>query len=172
MPLVNLSKPGPRLASCVANEQCSSESSFVVSRLSDLVPRLQHLMRRHAPEIANSIVLEQGKTYADALGDVGRGLQVVESATAITSTLLGDKLEVANDMDTYVRRLPLGVAATISPFNFPAMIVLWSAALATVTGRLTEALTFANANEHPREHPYCKAFRERPWGYHDHCGAV
>ncbi|ADV24187.1 methylmalonate-semialdehyde dehydrogenase, putative [Cryptococcus gattii WM276] len=95
---------------------------------------LQHLIRQHAPEIANSIVLEQGKTYVDALGDVNRGLQVVESATAITSTLLGDKLEVANDMDTYVRRLPLGVAASISPFNFPAMIVLWSAALATVTG--------------------------------------
>jgi malonate-semialdehyde dehydrogenase (acetylating)/methylmalonate-semialdehyde dehydrogenase len=98
--------------------------------------RLQHLIREHAGDIAKSIVLEQGKTYADALGDVGRGLQVVETATAITSTLLGDKLEVAADMDTYSRRLPLGVTAAITPFNFPAMIVLWSAALATVTGEL------------------------------------
>jgi malonate-semialdehyde dehydrogenase (acetylating)/methylmalonate-semialdehyde dehydrogenase len=96
--------------------------------------RLQHLIRQHSQDIAKSIVLEQGKTFADAQGDVGRGLQVVETATAITSTLLGDKLEVASDMDTYSRRLPLGVTAAITPFNFPAMIVLWSAALATVTG--------------------------------------
>lgn len=96
--------------------------------------RLQHLIRQHTPDIAKSIVLEQGKTFADAQGDVGRGLQVVETATAITNTLLGDKLEVSKDMDTYSRRLPLGVTAAITPFNFPAMIVLWSAALATVTG--------------------------------------
>lgn len=95
---------------------------------------LLHLIREHTPDIAKSIVLEQGKTFADAQGDVGRGLQVVEAATAITSTLLGDKLEVTNDMDTYSRRLPIGVTAAITPFNFPAMIVLWSAALATVTG--------------------------------------
>lgn len=73
------------------------------------------------PDIAKSIVLEQGKTFADAQGDVHRGLQVVESATAITSNLLGDKLEVTKDMDTYSRRLPLGVCAAITPFNFPAM---------------------------------------------------
>jgi malonate-semialdehyde dehydrogenase (acetylating)/methylmalonate-semialdehyde dehydrogenase len=83
--------------------------------------RLQHLIREHMPDIAKSIVLEQGKTYADAQGDVHRGLQVVESATAITSNLLGDKLEVTKDMDTYSRRLPLGVCAAITPFNFPAM---------------------------------------------------
>lgn len=62
---------------------------------------------------------------------------------------MGDKLQVASDMDTYSRRVPLGVCAAITPFNFPAMyvwsisqrlyaefgrIVLWSAALATVTG--------------------------------------
>ena len=83
--------------------------------------RLQHLIREHMPDIAKSIVLEQGKTFADAQGDVHRGLQVVESATAITSTMLGDKLEVTKDMDTYSRRLPLGVCAAITPFNFPAM---------------------------------------------------
>jgi malonate-semialdehyde dehydrogenase (acetylating)/methylmalonate-semialdehyde dehydrogenase len=75
------------------------------------------------PDIAKSIVLEQGKTFADAQGDVHRGLQVVESATAITSNMLGDKLEVTKDMDTYSRRLPLGVCAAITPFNFPAMQV-------------------------------------------------
>ncbi|KAF8973544.1 methylmalonate-semialdehyde dehydrogenase [Flammula alnicola] len=84
------------------------------------VLELQHLLRQNADAIASSIVLEQGKTLADAHGDLLRGLQVVETAAGITSTLLGDKLEVSKDMDTYVRRAPLGVCASIAPFNFPA----------------------------------------------------
>ncbi|KAJ7076562.1 methylmalonate-semialdehyde dehydrogenase [Mycena belliarum] len=95
---------------------------------------LQHLLRQNADAIASSIVLEQGKTVADAHGDLLRGLQVVETAVGITSTLLGDKLEVSKDMDTDVRKLPLGVCASIAPFNFPAMIPLWSIPMAAVTG--------------------------------------
>ncbi len=52
---------------------------------------------------------------ADAKGDVLRGLQVIESMCSIPNMLLGDKLEVAKDMDTYVRRTPLGVGAAICP---------------------------------------------------------
>lgn len=95
---------------------------------------LQQLLRENADSIANSIVLEQGKTFADARGDLLRGLQVVETATAVSTTLLGDKLEVSKDMDTYVRRVPLGVCASIAPFNFPAMIPLWTIPMAAVTG--------------------------------------
>ncbi|CAE6472263.1 unnamed protein product [Rhizoctonia solani] len=98
------------------------------------VMELQHLVRKHSPSIAQSIVLEQGKTFGDAQGDVTRGLQVVESACTITSNLLGDKLEVSKDMDTETRRLPLGVCASVAPFNFPAMIPLWSIPLAVATG--------------------------------------
>lgn len=85
-------------------------------------------------DLANSIVLEQGKTFADAKGDVLRGLQVVEVACGITSTMLDSRIEVARDMDTYTRRQPLGVTAAICPFNFPAMIPLWTLPMATVTG--------------------------------------
>jgi malonate-semialdehyde dehydrogenase (acetylating)/methylmalonate-semialdehyde dehydrogenase len=95
---------------------------------------LQHLIKKNADALANSIVLEQGKTLADAHGDVLRGLQVVESAIGITSTLLGDKIEVSKDMDTYTRRSPLGVCASVAPFNFPAMIPLWTIPMAAVTG--------------------------------------
>lgn len=104
----------------VSPSQCPLPSTRAY-RLHTTDTRLQHLIREHMPDIANSIVLEQGKTFADAQGDVHRGLQVVESATAITTTMLGDKLEVTKDMDTYSRRLPLGVCAAITPFNFPAM---------------------------------------------------
>lgn len=95
---------------------------------------LQHLLRKHGDAIANSIVLEQGKTFADAQGDLLRGLQVVESASGIPTALLGDHIEVSKDMDTSVRRLPLGVCASIAPFNFPAMIPLWTIPLAVATG--------------------------------------
>ncbi|TFK77243.1 methylmalonate-semialdehyde dehydrogenase [Pluteus cervinus] len=98
------------------------------------VLELQHLLRQNSEAIANSIVLEQGKTLADAHGDLLRGLQVVENAASITTTLMGEKIEVSKDMDTEVRRVPLGVCASIAPFNFPAMIPLWTIPMATVTG--------------------------------------
>ncbi|KAF9455076.1 methylmalonate-semialdehyde dehydrogenase [Macrolepiota fuliginosa MF-IS2] len=98
------------------------------------VLELQHLLRKNADAIAGSIVLEQGKTLADAHGDLLRGLQVVETAVAATTALLSDKMEVSKDMDTYVRKVPLGVCASIAPFNFPAMIPLWTIPMATVTG--------------------------------------
>ncbi|KAH6916873.1 methylmalonate-semialdehyde dehydrogenase [Coprinopsis sp. MPI-PUGE-AT-0042] len=98
------------------------------------VMELQHLLRKNADAIAASIVLEQGKTLGDAHGDLLRGLQVVETAIGITSQMLGDKLEVSKDMDTYVRRVPLGVCASVAPFNFPAMIPLWTIPMAAVTG--------------------------------------
>jgi malonate-semialdehyde dehydrogenase (acetylating)/methylmalonate-semialdehyde dehydrogenase len=95
---------------------------------------LQTLLRKYTSALADSIVLEQGKTLADAQGDVHRGLQVVETAISITSNLLGDHIEVSKDMDTYTRRVPLGVCASIAPFNFPAMIPLWSIPMAIATG--------------------------------------
>lgn len=78
---------------------------------------------------------EQGKTLADAEGDVFRGLQVVEHACSVTSLQLGETLpSIARDMDTISYRLPLGVCAGITPFNFPAMIPLWMFPLAIVCG--------------------------------------
>ncbi|MCO5584938.1 hypothetical protein L7F22_038870 [Adiantum nelumboides] len=118
----------------------SSEKAFPAWRETSLLGRqavmlkLQALIRHHMDDIANSITLEQGKTFGDAKGDVLRGLQVVETACGITSTMMEDRMEVAKEMDTYVRKEPLGVTASIAPFNFPAMIPLWTIPMATVTG--------------------------------------
>ncbi|GAM85985.1 hypothetical protein ANO11243_039950 [Dothideomycetidae sp. 11243] len=92
------------------------------------------LIRENWDRLAASITLEQGKTFADAKGDVLRGLQVAETACGITTQLTGEVLEVAKDMETQSYREPLGVTAAICPFNFPAMIPLWSIPIATVTG--------------------------------------
>ena len=92
------------------------------------------LVRENMSRLAASITLEQGKTVADAKGDVLRGLQVVETACGITTQLPGEVIEVAKNMETRSYREPLGVVASICPSNFPAMIPLWSIPLATVTG--------------------------------------
>ncbi|KAL7273029.1 aldehyde dehydrogenase (NADP(+)) ald6 [Rhizina undulata] len=96
--------------------------------------KLVALIRRDWDRIAASITLEQGKTFADAKGDVLRGLQVAETACGITTQLTGEVLEVSKDMETRSYREPLGIVAAICPFNFPAMIPLWCLPLATVTG--------------------------------------
>lgn len=97
--------------------------------------KLQELIKRDQKKIAKNITQEQGKTLADAEGDVLRGLQVVEHACSVTSLQLGETLPgVAKDMDIYSYRLPLGVTAGITPFNFPAMIPLWMFPLSLVCG--------------------------------------
>jgi len=85
--------------------------------------------------LADNIVIEQGKTKADAEGDVLRGLQVVEHCCSMTSLQLGESLPgVAKDMDIVSYRIPLGVVAGITPFNFPAMVPLWMIPVAITCG--------------------------------------
>ncbi len=97
--------------------------------------KLQALVREHMSRIAHTLSAEQGKTLADAEGDVFRGLEVVEHACSIGSLQLGEFAEnVANGVDTYTLRQPIGVCAGITPFNFPAMIPLWMFPMAIVCG--------------------------------------
>jgi malonate-semialdehyde dehydrogenase (acetylating) / methylmalonate-semialdehyde dehydrogenase len=101
--------------------------------------RVQHkfaaLIRDHTEDIAKLITAEQGKTLADARGDVFRGLEVVEHACAAGTLSMGETAEnLAAGVDTYTFRQPLGVVAGVAPFNFPAMIPLWYFPLATVLG--------------------------------------
>ena len=97
--------------------------------------RFQALIREHLPRIAAVLTAEQGKTLADAEGDIIRGLEVVEHACSVGTLQLGEFAEnVANGVDTYTLRQPIGVCAGITPFNFPAMIPLWMFPMAIVCG--------------------------------------
>ncbi|MBD1589994.1 CoA-acylating methylmalonate-semialdehyde dehydrogenase [Pseudomonas typographi] len=97
--------------------------------------KLQALIREHSPRIAKVLSAEQGKTLADAEGDIFRGLEVVEHACSIGSLQMGEHLEnVAGGVDTYTLRQPIGVCVGITPFNFPAMIPLWMFPMAIVCG--------------------------------------
>lgn len=97
--------------------------------------KYQELIRANMDELAELLTKEQGKTLADARGDIFRGLEVVEHAAGITNLQIGDFVEnVASGVDTYSVWQPLGVCAGITPFNFPAMIPLWMYPMAIATG--------------------------------------
>jgi malonate-semialdehyde dehydrogenase (acetylating)/methylmalonate-semialdehyde dehydrogenase len=97
--------------------------------------KLQALIRENSKRIAAVLSAEQGKTIADAEGDIFRGLEVVEHACSISTLQMGEFAEnVACGVDTYTLRQPIGVCAGITPFNFPAMIPLWMFPMAIVTG--------------------------------------
>ncbi|WP_180698296.1 CoA-acylating methylmalonate-semialdehyde dehydrogenase [Pseudomonas crudilactis] len=97
--------------------------------------KLQALIREHSKRIAVVLSSEQGKTIADAEGDIFRGLEVVEHACSIGTLQMGEFAEnVAGGVDTYTLRQPIGVCAGITPFNFPAMIPLWMFPMAIACG--------------------------------------
>ncbi len=97
--------------------------------------KYQQLIRENMKELAAILTAEQGKTLADAEGDIFRGLEVVEHAASIGNLQLGELANnVATGVDTYTLLQPLGVCAGITPFNFPAMIPLWMFPMAIVTG--------------------------------------
>ena len=97
--------------------------------------KLQDLIRTNMKEIARVLTAEQGKTLADAEGDIQRGLEVVEHACSVGTLQMGEYSEgVARGVDTYTLQQPLGVCAGITPFNFPAMIPLWMFPMAIVCG--------------------------------------
>ena len=97
--------------------------------------RLRDLIAQNRDHLAAILNLENGKTTADALGEVARGLENVEFACGIPNLLKGGYTEQASrGVDVYQIRQPLGVVAGITPFNFPAMVPLWMLSNAIACG--------------------------------------
>jgi malonate-semialdehyde dehydrogenase (acetylating)/methylmalonate-semialdehyde dehydrogenase len=97
--------------------------------------RLKNLIEEHRDELAAFLTSEHGKVRDDALGEVTRGLEVVEFACGAPQLLKGEFSDnVGVGVDAYSFRQPLGVVAGITPFNFPAMVPLWMIPMALVCG--------------------------------------
>ena len=97
--------------------------------------RFKELLSNNAERIAEAISKEHGKTHDDALGEVSRGIEVVEFACGIPHLLKGEfARNVGPAVDSYSDRQPLGVVAGITPFNFPAMVPLWMYPVAIASG--------------------------------------
>jgi malonate-semialdehyde dehydrogenase (acetylating)/methylmalonate-semialdehyde dehydrogenase len=97
--------------------------------------RFKELIEKNFEELAKIIVLEHGKVFDDAKGEVTRGLEVVEFACGIPQLLKGEFTEnVGTDVDSWSLRQPLGICAGITPFNFPAMVPMWMFPVAIACG--------------------------------------
>ena len=106
-----------------------------LSRRQKVLFAFRELVHNHQEDLAALLTAEQGKTFADALGEINRGLEVIEFATNIAHLLKGEYSEgVSAGVDTYTIRQPLGVTAGITPFNFPGLVPLWMYPIAIACG--------------------------------------
>ena len=95
----------------------------------------RQLLNERKEALARILTAEHGKVLSDALGEIARGLEVVEFASAIPHLMKGEYSEnVSTGVDVYTVREPLGVVGIISPFNFPAMVPLWFFPIAIAAG--------------------------------------
>lgn len=110
-------------------------SQTSVSARTKVMFAFRELVNANAQRLAEAITDEHGKVLSDALGEVQRGLEVVEFACGIPSLLKGDYSDqVSTGVDTFSFREPLGVCVGITPFNFPAMVPMWMFPVAIACG--------------------------------------
>ena len=106
-----------------------------ITARTQMVFRFRELLNQRKDELAAIITSEHGKVLADAVGEVSRGLEVVEFACGIPHLLKGGYSEsVSTGVDVHSKRQPLGVVGIISPFNFPAMVPMWFFPIAIAAG--------------------------------------
>ena len=97
--------------------------------------RFKQLLDEHAEEISAAITAEHGKVFDDAMGEFGRGVEVVDYACGIPELLKGEySRNVGPGIDSWSDFQPLGVVAGITPFNFPAMVPMWMFPMAIACG--------------------------------------
>ncbi|MCK5425094.1 MAG: CoA-acylating methylmalonate-semialdehyde dehydrogenase [Emcibacter sp.] len=122
-------------AIAVAQAAFPAWAATSVLQRSRIMTKFTALLYKHQPELAKLVSLEHGKVIEDAMGSVLRGIEVAEFACGIPHLQKGEFSDnVAGGIDIYSMRKPLGVVAGITPFNFPAMIPLWMACMAIITG--------------------------------------
>ncbi|HSG80219.1 MAG TPA: CoA-acylating methylmalonate-semialdehyde dehydrogenase [Acidimicrobiia bacterium] len=106
-----------------------------LARRSKVMFAFRDLVDRHREDLAKLLTAEHGKVFTDALGEVQRGLEIIEFACGIPQLLKGQYSEnVSTQVDSYSIRQPLGVVAGITPFNFPSMVPMWMYPIAIACG--------------------------------------
>src|SRR6187397_276995 len=113
----------------------STWRQWSLSKRAELFFRIYQLVDEHREDLARLLTAEHGKVLSDALGEVQRGIEVIEYVCGIPELLKGGYSEQASTgIDVYSIRQPLGVVAGITPFNFPAMVPMWMWAPALACG--------------------------------------
>ncbi|MGK2924881.1 MAG: CoA-acylating methylmalonate-semialdehyde dehydrogenase, partial [Lysobacterales bacterium] len=105
------------------------------SKRARIMFRFKELLEQHADEIVALVTEEHGKVLHDALGELQRGIEVVEYACGAPELLKGEHSKnVGPAIDSWSEFQPLGVVAGITPFNFPAMVPMWMYPIAIACG--------------------------------------
>ncbi|HET8812155.1 MAG TPA: CoA-acylating methylmalonate-semialdehyde dehydrogenase [Gaiella sp.] len=106
-----------------------------LAKRAELFFAIREIFHTHREDLAKLLTAEHGKVLSDAMGEVARGLEVIEYACGIPTLLKGEFSEQASTgVDVYSIRQPVGVVAGITPFNFPAMVPMWMWAPAIACG--------------------------------------
>ncbi|MFI8308421.1 CoA-acylating methylmalonate-semialdehyde dehydrogenase [Streptomyces sp. NPDC085927] len=122
-------------AVAAAKDAFESWGTSSLAKRTAILFKYRELLDAHRDEIAELITAEHGKVHSDALGEVARGMEIVELACGISVQLKGElSTQVSNRVDVASIRQPLGVVAGITPFNFPAMVPMWMFPLAIACG--------------------------------------
>lgn len=119
----------------IAYQAFQNWSLTPAAKRAQIMFNFRDLLNRHLDELAELLSSEHGKTLADARGEIARGIEVIEFSCGIPQLLKGEySTQVANGIDSYSMRQPMGVVAGITPFNFPAMVPLWMYPVAVACG--------------------------------------
>lgn len=118
-----------------AKEAFISWKSMPVPKRARILYKYHYLLTENHETLAELVVLENGKAFKEAYGEVQRGIECVEFASAAPTLMMGETLSnIAEDIDSEMFRYPLGVVGGITPFNFPMMVPLWMFPLAIACG--------------------------------------
>ncbi|WP_336052338.1 CoA-acylating methylmalonate-semialdehyde dehydrogenase [Streptomyces sp. CA2R101] len=118
-----------------AKEAFRTWGSSSLAKRTSVLFKYRELVDAHREEIARLITAEHGKVHSDALGEVARGLEIIELACGIPEKLKGElSTQVSTRVDVAAIRQSLGVVAGITPFNFPAMVPMWMFPIAVACG--------------------------------------
>ncbi|GGX64177.1 CoA-acylating methylmalonate-semialdehyde dehydrogenase [Streptomyces minutiscleroticus] len=122
-------------AVAAAKEAYAAWGQSSLAQRTSILFRFRALLDEHRDELARLITAEHGKVHSDALGEVARGLEIVDLACGIAVQLKGElSTQAASRVDVASIRQPLGVVAGITPFNFPAMVPMWMFPVAIACG--------------------------------------
>ncbi|RED49665.1 CoA-acylating methylmalonate-semialdehyde dehydrogenase [Aestuariispira insulae] len=128
-----------------------------VPKRSAIIFRFRELLVQNKEKLAEMLGREHGKTIPDALGEIQRGIDVVEFAAGIPHLIKGEfNQNIGGNIDLYSIREPIGVVGGITPFNFPVMIPLWMGAMAVACGN-------AFVNKPSERDPSCPNFLAELW---------
>ena len=106
-----------------------------ITKRQQIIFKFRELLNERKGDLAEILTSEHGKVLSDSLGEITRGLEVVELATGFPHLIKGEYSEnVSTGVDVYSTKSPLGVVGIISPFNFPAMVPMWFFPIAIAAG--------------------------------------